>query len=116
MDDLIRRKATGNPDQFCRKVNLSRRALMGYLQAMKFLGFPIKYDKTGERYYYETDGRMTERFFEPLGRELNKEDQKKINGGYNISDWCNNNALWKNNFTLALIHCRELSLGEVENL
>ncbi len=102
MDDLIRTKATGNPDIFSKKVNLSRRALMAYLKTMKFLGFPIKYDKTRGTYYYEIEGKMTKDFFNPtIGREISPEKQKKITGGeafFIEYVKCNHNALTLYNF------------------
>jgi hypothetical protein len=118
MDDLIHKKATGTPNEFSRKMNLSRRALMCYLQAMKFLGFPIKYDKNRRCYYYRDEGRMTKDFFVPSkGNELSKEDQKAINGGIShILEWCSNNASWDNTFTEAYTHYPELSLGVAQNL
>lgn len=53
LDDLIRRKATGSPATLAKKMNLSRSVLMDYLQDMRKLGFPIKYDRHRNTYYYE---------------------------------------------------------------
>lgn len=55
IDDLIRRKATGNPKEFANKVNLCRSALMKYIREMKELGAPIAYCKHRESYYYEEE-------------------------------------------------------------
>lgn len=72
MDDLISRKATGSPKDFSKKLGFSKRTLMGYIQAMKHLGFPIEYDKKREAYFYKQNGQMNDHWFIPL----DKIDQK----------------------------------------
>lgn len=52
MDYLIRSKATGNPDQFAKKLEISRRTLLANLQEIKALGCSIAYCRTRECYYY----------------------------------------------------------------
>jgi len=52
MHSLIKRKATGTPEQFANKMNMSRSALMRALNEMKELDAPICYDKIRETYYY----------------------------------------------------------------
>ena len=51
-DDLIRRRVTGNPDEFALKMELSRSALMEYIKALKDLDAPIEYDSLKGSYYY----------------------------------------------------------------
>jgi biotin operon repressor len=41
MDDLIRRKATGSPEEFSQKLNISRSQLLQDLKELKELGAPI---------------------------------------------------------------------------
>ncbi|HWA51425.1 MAG TPA: hypothetical protein VG895_00005 [Patescibacteria group bacterium] len=105
MDSLISKKATGNSKEFSKKMNLSRRSLMGYLQAMKFLGFPVEYDKQRETYYYKEDGRMTGNIFKPL----NKEEQKQINKNFSVEDKeeCAS-ALLQNNDENINTYCKDL--------
>lgn len=58
IDDLIRTKATGNPDQLARRLGISRRCLFDYLQLMKDNGAPIKYCQTRGSYFYEVEGQF----------------------------------------------------------
>lgn len=55
MDDLIRRKATGNAKEFAFKVGISRSVLMSHLRDMKELGAPIRFCEMNHSYYYEDD-------------------------------------------------------------
>lgn len=52
MDDLIRRKATGNAEEFAKKLGISRSVLMDHLRDLRDLGAPIQYDETSHCYYY----------------------------------------------------------------
>ena len=52
MDDLIRRKATGTPDEFAERLDLSRSALMKYLKLLKEINAPLEYDQYRRTYYY----------------------------------------------------------------
>lgn len=54
MDYLIKHKQTGTPEQFARKLNLSRSTCFEYLAYMREeLTLAIRYDKYGMSYYYE---------------------------------------------------------------
>lgn len=53
MDDLIRRKATGNAQEFARKLGISRSVLMDHLTELRELGAPIVYDECQCCYRYE---------------------------------------------------------------
>ena len=52
MDSLIAMKATGSPEEFAYKMNLSRSTLFETLQEMKGMGVDIRYSNTRESYYY----------------------------------------------------------------
>ena len=52
MDSLIAMKATGPPEQFAYKMNLSRSTLFDTLQEMKCMGVDIRYSNFRETYYY----------------------------------------------------------------
>ena len=52
---LIKKKRTGNPVEFAKKMDLSRSALLKDLSEMKELGFPIEYDKCRRTYRYNID-------------------------------------------------------------
>jgi DNA-binding IclR family transcriptional regulator len=64
LDHLIRKKATGNQNEFSRKVNMSRSTLNEYLKQMKALGFPIKFCRKRNTYYYTEEGGLTKKIFE----------------------------------------------------
>jgi len=52
MDSLIAMKATGPPEEFAYKMNLSRSSLFESLQEMKAMGVDIKYSYSRGTYYY----------------------------------------------------------------
>ena len=52
MDDLIRRKATGTPEEFAEKMGLSRIALLKYIKLLKEMNAPIEYDYNRRSYHY----------------------------------------------------------------
>lgn len=58
MDTLIKRKATGTPEEFARKMGLSRSTLMEYIKSLKALNAPIVYDTMRNSYYYDQPCRL----------------------------------------------------------
>ena len=52
MDDLIRRKATGSPEEFSRKLNISRSQFLQDLKELREMGAPIEYCKITRSYIY----------------------------------------------------------------
>ena len=52
MDDLIRRKATGTPEEFSQKLNVSRSQLLQDLKELKELGAPVDFCRITQSYYY----------------------------------------------------------------
>src|SRR5688572_25468499 len=58
MDDLIKRKATGNAAEFAGKLNISQSQLFQDIKEMKQLGAPIAYCATRRSYYYERNCRL----------------------------------------------------------
>lgn len=105
MDSLIARKATGNPNEFSEKLHLSKRSLMSYLQAMKSLGFPVKFDKERSTYFYEQNWKVSDIML----RLIDKEEQKKINMELSSEDKekCAE-ALHQNNDEKINAYCRDL--------
>jgi len=59
MDSLISRKATGNPDEFARKMRIKRSTLFQCLQEMKRMGVDIKYSYVNQSYFYADGNRIT---------------------------------------------------------
>jgi len=56
MDSLIRRKATGTPAEFARRLNISESCLFRYLKEMKSVfNAPIVYSKAKCTYIYEAE-------------------------------------------------------------
>ncbi|HEY8387771.1 MAG TPA: hypothetical protein VIK74_04165 [Parasegetibacter sp.] len=87
IDSLIRKKATGNQEEFSRKTGLSRSALNEYLKEMKKLGFPICFCRRLNSYYYEEEGSMVDSLFE---NKLQKGEMREISGG--------NSPIWIDEF------------------
>jgi len=84
IDYLIKRKATGDLDSFARRNGLSKRAMTDVLNEMKELGFPIRYDRTRNTYYYEEAGEMVKNLFIKEGQILSKEQVAKIGKDDNL--------------------------------
>lgn len=83
LDFYIRRKATGNPNQFAQKIGVSRRSILRILSDFKSLGIPIKFSKDRNSYYYTEDGHIKKELFE-RHKELSKDELKKIKGGNSL--------------------------------
>lgn len=62
LDSLINLKATGDPRALARKMNISLRAVYDYINILKSLGAPIKYNRLRSTYYYEEMGRFHFKF------------------------------------------------------
>jgi hypothetical protein len=77
IDFLIRRKATGSPEVFAKKNNLSKRGLAKVLNEMKEMGFPIRYDKTIRCYRYTKNGKMAGKLFIEDAQILSRDEIKK---------------------------------------
>jgi predicted DNA-binding transcriptional regulator YafY len=58
IDDLVRRRATGSPEEFAKKLGISKSMLMLNLAELKELGAPLKYNSVENTYYYDCYGRL----------------------------------------------------------
>ena len=74
MDNLIRRKATGNAQEFASKINVSPSQLFQDLKEMKELGAPIEYCTKRKSYCYKKDCRLI----------LDFKEANHMRGGKNI--------------------------------
>lgn len=74
MDDLIKRKATGTPDEFSRRLGLRKSLLMDELRDLKELGAKIGYCRERRTYYYQ------EEFLLKIGT-VDLVEQELIRGG-----------------------------------
>lgn len=81
IDLLVRKRATGNLETFAQKNRLSKRGLTDILQEMKDIGFPIKYSRRLNSYYYEEDGEMVKCLFLKKGDIISPEQAKYLKGG-----------------------------------
>lgn len=55
MHQLIKREATGTPDEFAKRFNIKRRQLYNILDEFKDYGAEIRYDSIKKSYYYTND-------------------------------------------------------------
>lgn len=81
IDFIIKKKATGTPETFAQKNNLSKRGLAVILAEMKEMGFPVKYSKALNSYYYEEDGEMVKCLFIKAGQVLSRKELSEIKSG-----------------------------------
>ena len=58
IDQLISRGATGTPQELADKMELSKRMVFIYLQAMKDSGLSIRYCRFSKSYVYTDDQRL----------------------------------------------------------
>ena len=52
LDQLIRLKCTGNPENLASKLGVSKRHVNNYIQTLKELGAEVSYCRTSESYVY----------------------------------------------------------------
>ena len=84
IDYMIKRKATGTLEHFANKNGLSKRAMTDVLSEMKELGFPIKYNRVRNTYYYDEAGEMVKNLFIKDGQILSIEQAAKIGRDDNL--------------------------------
>lgn len=63
IDQLIRMKATGRPNELAERLNISESTLYEFINLMKELGAPIKWDPSRCSYIYDPEGKMEIKFF-----------------------------------------------------
>lgn len=75
---LIEREETGTPDEFARRVHISKRQLYNILDELKLLGASIKYDMKLKTYVYT---KKCEVEFVFKVKVLSKDELDSISGG-----------------------------------
>ena len=75
---LIKREATGTPEEFAERFNIRRRQLYNILDEFKDYGAQIKYSRIKNSFYYENDFEI---FVEISVTPLSKKDKKAIIAG-----------------------------------
>ena len=58
MDDRIRRRCTGSPEEFARQLKWSRATLYRHLDRLRSLGAEIEYSRERRSFYYANDFRL----------------------------------------------------------
>lgn len=96
IDNLIRRKATGNAEEFAHKLGLSRSVLMEHLRDMKELGAPIRFCDKRHSYFYEEDFNFI------ISRKSVLQD---LRGGSNFFYQSDMVGLSSNNFIVQVLEC-----------
>lgn len=79
MNQLIKAESTGTPDEFSRRLGISRRQLYSEIEYIKLMGAAITYSKTRQTFYY-CNGHELEINYS--FRIISKGISKKIYGGY----------------------------------
>lgn len=95
INDLIKRKATGNPQQFAGKLDLSESRLYDVLRELRQLGLTIKFSHLSNSYYYEDDAEIE---VSVKGRVLDIKEMENRNGGtdnYAFNKRFNVNSNWR---------------------
>lgn len=87
IDQKIRLKATGGPEEFAESLGMSKASLYRYIDFLKDYGAPIFFDVKSKNFCYEYDINIQFSFkVEPL----NQYDTQKISGGKALY-WQNKN-------------------------
>jgi hypothetical protein len=79
IDKLIRRKATGTPQEMAERLNISKASLYRILEVMKEFGAPIDYCSSEGSYVYSHDVNFYCGFYSNV---LAEKEQSTINGGF----------------------------------
>ena len=58
MDQMIRMRSTGGPEDFASRLGVSERTMYNYLSLLKELGAPIRFSSWKDTYEYCEDGRI----------------------------------------------------------
>lgn len=81
---MIKKRATGDLDTFAKKNNLCKSALAQFIKEMKELGFPIKYDRVQNTYFYDEAGEMVNTLFVQNGKILTEEKFEQLKNTGNL--------------------------------
>ena len=93
IDQLIRLKATGTPNNFARRLGISDSSLYRLIDTLKEMGAPIEFSVISQSYIYSNEVNFMCGFFL---KELSYHEIQKVNGGFqNLAHIVNFN---KNNF------------------
>jgi len=77
LDQLIRLKSTGSPDDLANKMGVSKRTVFNLISRLKELGCPVYFNCSINSYCYQNHGKLSFRF-----NSMDNEGLKRITGGY----------------------------------
>jgi len=84
LDEHLKLRATGNPDEFCTILNISKRQLFRIIEELKDYGAPIAYSRSLRTFYYkENDFEIKISF---SFRFITDQEERNIYGGYNSNN------------------------------
>lgn len=78
VDNLIRKRATGDTATLAKKLKLSRSQTLRFIKEMKEAGFPITYSKPLSTYYYAVEGKFDSNLFK---QDLSENEMRAVIGG-----------------------------------
>lgn len=82
---MIKKRATGSPDELCKKLSISRRSWFRILAYLKNdVQAPIEYSKFRKTYFYIDNGDMT--FIKWIPEKALEEAKLSTNGQANYSN------------------------------
>ncbi|MCP4762132.1 MAG: hypothetical protein GY870_10135 [archaeon] len=74
----IYNEKSGRPDEFARRMGISKRQLYNIIEMLKDFDAPIRYDRNRETFFYDSDFNLDIRF---SMRILTDQEDKSIFGG-----------------------------------
>jgi predicted DNA-binding transcriptional regulator YafY len=86
---LIELQTTGTPNEFAKKIHISRRQLYYIIDDLKIMGAPIQYDAKSKTFYYTDKCEISFSFEIEV---LSEEEISNISGGeilYNNNEYLN---------------------------
>jgi predicted DNA-binding transcriptional regulator YafY len=79
INKLIKSECTGNPDEFSRKLGISRRQLYVDIECFKDMGVEIGYSRTRRTFYFKNEKLLDIAY---SFKVISTNTTKKINGGF----------------------------------
>ena len=83
MNEMIKTKSTGTPENICNKLSISRRQLFKDLEIFKDMGAEIAYSKIRETYFYRNGHELEISY---SFRLIPKKEIQNINGGFFLNN------------------------------
>ena len=80
IDHLVKRRATGSPQELANRLSVSRASLHRVMEVMKELGAPIEYSIIHKSYVYSEEVNFFCGFY---SNDLTQQELIKTNGGFN---------------------------------